>query len=356
MVTGIGGGGHGEQIYKALRMSENKYDIIGTDMMSESAGLKLADHAYLVPGASSPEYIPGILELCRKHNVKALFHGSEPELKAFSRDRDLIRKNGIELFINPAHVIETCMDKSATVKFLSNNGFNFPRSVTIRSKADVEQVTFMPVVIKPSIASGGSANTIIAQNKSELEMFCAYMSGIYSEYIVQEYVGTPESEYTVGVLLDMQSNLVNSIAVKRFISSSLGCRLKVKNKTGNTSLGEYLIISSGISQGEIGSFPEVCGPCEKIALALGCTGAVNIQCRLVDGKVYVFEINPRFSGTTSLRAMVGYNEPDLLIRKHILGEKILSRFTYKSGFIMRRLEEVFIEHEFVRGLRGKAIA
>ena len=34
----------------------------------------------------------------------------------------------------------------------------------------------------------------------------------------------------------------------------------------------------------------------------------------------MFEINPRFSGTTSLRAMVGYNEPDVLIRHHVLGE------------------------------------
>ena len=79
-------------------------------------------------------------------------------------------------------------------------------------------------------------------------------------------------------------------------------------------------------------------------MALGCRGAVNIQCRMVESKVYVFEINPRFSGTTSLRAMVGYNEPDILIRKHLLGENIKSNFTYKSGVIMRGLEEKFINN------------
>ena len=72
---------------------------------------------------------------------------------------------------------------------------------------------------------------------------------------------------------------------------------------------------------------------------------MNIQCRLVGDKVYVFEINPRFSGTTSLRAMVGYNEPDLLVRKHILGEEIEKHFTYREGVILRSLKETLITRQ-----------
>ena len=32
LLTGIGGGGHGEQILKALRLGELEYDIVGTDV------------------------------------------------------------------------------------------------------------------------------------------------------------------------------------------------------------------------------------------------------------------------------------------------------------------------------------
>jgi carbamoyl-phosphate synthase large subunit len=59
----------------------------------------------------------------------------------------------------------------------------------------------------------------------------------------------------------------------------------------------------------------------------------------------VFEINPRFSGTTSLRAMVGFNEPDLLIRRHVLQEKIEPHFKYGSGIIVRGLSELLINPE-----------
>jgi carbamoyl-phosphate synthase large subunit len=134
--------------------------------------------------------------------------------------------------------------------------------------------------------------------------------------------------------------------------SMLSNRIKLHNRTGNASLGPILAISNGVSQGEIGPFPRVTGPCEALALALGCRGTVNIQCRVVGDDVYVFEINPRFSGTTSLRALVGYNEPDVLIRRHVLGEAITTRFPYQSGLVMRGLAEVLIQARDVSDARG----
>ena len=126
--------------------------------------------------------------------------------------------------------------------------------------------------------------------------------------------------------------------------AALSNRTKVPNRTGHARLGPVLAISSGVSQGRIGRFEEVCGQCEEIAVALGARGAFNIQCRVVDGRVVVFEINPRFSGTTSLRAMVGYNEPDTLVRQHVLGERITPRFPYREGVIVRSLAETLISN------------
>jgi len=115
------------------------------------------------------------------------------------------------------------------------------------------------------------------------------------------------------------------------------------NNFESNGLGSHLGISSGISQGEIGRFPSVTNQCKEIAAKLGATSAMNIQCRLVNGKVYVFEINPRFSGTTSLRAICGYNEPEILVRSHFLNEQIHPDFGYKSGVILRSLTESFSE-------------
>ena len=344
LVTGVGGGGHGEQILKALKISDGVvYDIVGADMSKFSMGLAKVRNREILPAANHPDYLQQLLELCRKYDVKALFHGSEPELRVMSHNRKVIEDAGIFLPINPASVIDLCMDKNRTAQFLNENGFQTLRFKNVSKVSDIEGVDYFPVVLKPSLGGGGSANVMIAQSKNELEMFTTFLLNEYPEFIVQEYVGTPQNEFTVGVLTDMEGEYINSIAMNRYIMSSLSNRIKVKNRTQNSDLGDMLAISSGVSQGELGRFRQITEPCSKLALKLGATGSINLQCRLWKDKIYVFEINPRFSGTTSSRALVGYNEPDVLIRKHLFDEKIKVDFSYRGGLVLRGLEEVYYQ-------------
>ena len=131
------------------------------------------------------------------------------------------------------------------------------------------------------------------------------------------------------------------IAIRRNILSGLSNRLKVANRTGRDELGATLAVSSGISQGEIGEFRELRNACEELAVELDSRGPLNIQCRWWRDELIVFEINPRFSGTTMLRALAGFNEPDLLIRQAVLGEEIERGFEYEHGVVLRGLSEVF---------------
>ena len=123
MVTGVGGGGNGEQLVKALRMSDKNYFLIGADITPVSKGLFYVDQKRILPPASDPNYIEALLQVCREEGVQALFTGSEPELKKISAVQDEIRAAGIFLPMNPQSVIETCMDKSKTMAFLDENGF-----------------------------------------------------------------------------------------------------------------------------------------------------------------------------------------------------------------------------------------
>lgn len=343
LVTGVGGGGHGEQILKALRLAATPYRIVGTDVSRCSKGLVDADAAELLPPASDPAYLAALFEVCARYGVVAVFHGSEPELKVMSAHRGEFARRNLFLPINPTFVIDTCMDKVKTAEFLRTAGFRAPSFLRVTSRSELESFDRLPAVIKPSVGGGGSANMFLAQTGEELRIFGEHLLSIYPEFIVQEYVGTPDGEYTVGVLSSMDGELLNSIAVRRNILSSLSNRVRIPNRTGRAELGPVLALSNGVSQGEIGRFPEVTAECERIARALGSRGPINVQCRLVGSDVCVFEINPRFSGTTSLRAMVGYNEPDVLIRKHLLKEPIEPHFPYRSGVILRGLAETLLD-------------
>lgn len=343
LVTAVGGGGHGEQVLTALRLAEAPYHVVGTDMSPGAVGFLDADEAYVVPPADDPAYLPTLLELCLETRVEVLITGVEKELKVISSHRDAFERIGVWLPFNPPAVIDVCMDKWRTFCFLKENDVPVPRTFRVEREEDVDDVDVLPAIIKPSIGGGGSNNVFVAQDGEELRALCRYLLRQGLTPLVQEYVGTPDSEFTVGVLTALDGKLIDSIAIKRDLRGSLSVRSRVRNRTGRRELSDVLTVSSGISQGTVADFKEVREDCERIAARLGARGPLNIQCRFVDGRVYPFEINPRFSGTTSLRAMVGFNEPDLLIRHHLLGEALPPRVEYRFGRLARGLSGRFIE-------------
>lgn len=342
LVTGAGGAGVGSQVLKALRIAKTPYNIVATDVTEFSSAFCQSDKAYVAPPARDAAYISEILGICQKERIKILVPGSEQELTQISANRG--KFGGILLLINTAEVVRLCMDKWETYKFLRDNGFNAPKSLLLESEASsgVAKAFKVPAVIKPAQESFGSSNVFLAQDLEEILFFARYLRKQGVKPIVQEYVGSCEEEYTVGVLTDMRDgNLIGSMALKRQILSGLSNRLRVKNRLSISDHSAVLAISSGVSQGVIDDYPDVRDCCERIALKLGSRGAMNIQCRVVDGKVYPFEINPRHSGTTYLRAMMGFNEPDILIRWHILGDVIPS-INFRKGVIMRGTSEFLL--------------
>lgn len=335
LVTGAGGS-LGHEIIKALRLA-NSYRVVGVDVTGW--GLFGVNEAYTVPPASDPSYIDILLGVCDQHQIQVLIPGSDLELRTVSENREGLIGAGVLPLINTPDVIRLGMDKSATMDFLRDNGFMLPLSLVVRTEGDVPNNFPLPAIVKPSTGSGGSNNVFVVQDRDELAFACRYLVRQGRAALLQEYVGTPDDEYTVGVSHTLDGKLVGSIVLRRHILNGLSNRIRVPNRTGRQEFSPVLAVSSGISQGVIDDFPEVRCMCEAIAEALGSGGPLNIQCRFVDGELYPFEINPRFSGTTHIRAMVGFNEPDILIRHHLLGEAVPDTINYKFGHIVRGLVE-----------------
>jgi len=345
LVTAIGGGGHGDQVLKALRLAPaGRYRIHGADANPQCPQAQVVERFVVLPPASSPNYIDALLHECKVRRVDVLIHGCESERRVFSENRSQIEGEGIFLPINPSQLIRDCMDKARTNSMLAALGFEPPRFRELNAVDDIDAIDWFPVVVKPPVGGGGSLNVFIAQDRAELRSLCGFLGlGVHSSrFMVQEYVGTPESEYTVGVLHDMDGQYLNAISLRRYLVGGLHVRATVPNRTKRHDLGPRLVVSSGVSHGEIGRHAEITSQCKGIAAAIGARGPLNIQCRVEAGRVSVFEINPRFSGTTSIRAMVGYNEPDVLIRRHVLGEKVVADFPYREAVVLRSLSESIV--------------
>jgi carbamoyl-phosphate synthase large subunit len=341
LVTGVGGAAVGNQVLKALRLAETKYRLVAADASPENLNLAQVELAHVLPAASDPRYLDQIVAICRAEQVDVVVPGSEPELKLLIHFREHLTSLGILLLTNDPQVIDLCTDKMATYQFLQEHGFPAPRSVLVEKEADITMPADFPLILKPARDSGGSRNVFIAQEEDELLFFARYLLRNTDALLIQEYVGTAEEEYTIGVLSGLDGELLGSIALHRFIGDALSTRLTVPNRTARSELGNKLVVSSGFSHGTIRDFSEVRKKCEEIAAALGSRGPLNIQCRVVGGALIPFEFNPRFSGSTSIRALADFNEPDLLIRRELRGEKC-PRPQFREGVILRSLRENWI--------------
>jgi carbamoyl-phosphate synthase large subunit len=336
LITGVAGGVIGRQCMKALELAQTDYKIITCDINPNSLGLYLADNSYIVPKVTDGKYLETIFRLCEKEGIKVVIPGSEPELEKLCEYQEEFKNKGILLLANDPKVIKTCQDKWLTNDFLKENSFKYPKSYIPKDKDDVDQLPF-PVIIKPTSGGSGSKGVFIAQNPDELTFFIEYLKKQGMDSIIQEYVGSADEEYTVGVLHSLDGEHLGTFVLKRIVKLGLSTKSSVKDYNND----EVYIISSGVSQGIVDDFPDVAEFALKVAESLKSRGPLNIQCRKTDQGIFLFEINPRFSGTTSIRALCNYNEPDLLIRKHLLNQEV-GEIKIKKGLVLRDLENYYV--------------
>lgn len=334
LIAGIGGASLGTEIFKSLKLAK-RYNIYGADISPYAYGLyeKGFKKTYLV---KENNYIDDILQICKKEKIDAIIPGGEKPLELISNNQEYFHKKNILLAINSQRVTSLCTDKIKTFDYLRERNIPVPFTRVINDSADLTNIPY-PCVIKPSVGSGGSVFAYILENKEEAKLFLSYFKKRKLKAIIQEYIPIDEGEFTIGVLSFPDGTLAGSIALKRLFSSKLSILMKTENR----------IISSGYSQGVIDNFDEIKKQAEAITRIINSKGPLNIQGRVKNGVFYPFEINPRFSASTYLRAMAGFNEIDMFLQ-FLFTHKKSSLPRIKYGYYFRSLEEKFVSFRKIK--------
>lgn len=314
MVLAVGGN-VSQGILKALRRSSLPLRTVGTDVSPDQMGLYTVDSGHVVPWASDPAFLPEVARICRTEKVDILLTGCEPILDWLVRNRAAVEaETGALCPVNTPEVHDIGEDKLLTCQWLLKNGFNVPRFAAVDGPAAVRAMAKepgYPLIAKPR-RGGGARGLILVENGDDLE-YVLRRPG----YLVQECLGDDDGEYTVGCFCDRDNQVAGSIVMRRHLLAGTTYRAWVEDH------------------------PEVRREAEGIAAALGAVGPCNIQLRMTPRGPVCFEINPRFSGTTPLRAAFGFNEVEAFLRHFVLGEPVtLPRVT--KGVALRYWNELYV--------------
>lgn len=318
LVTGAGAL-LGQGILRSLRMGNNKYHIVSADPSELSTGHVLADSSYLIPFVNDNKYLERIEEIILKEKIECIFIGTDVELPIFSRKKEYLEnKYNIKVFVSSEKVIEISNDKKKTADFLKENNFPYPFSIMTSDTLGIKKLNELaeyPYIAKP-VDGARSKGLRMINNEKDLKEVCSFENNL----VVQEYIEEDEGEYTTGCL-------VVGGECKAVVSMVRDLR------DGNTW--------RAYRNKETSKYDEII---ENVVNKLEADGAINFQYRIKNGKPIIFEINGRFSGTTPLRAMFGFNEVEALINFHIKG-KTIQTINLKEGVILRAFSDIFIENE-----------
>lgn len=317
LVTGAGAL-LGQGIIRSLRRSSKATRIIAVDPSQQSAGLYWADEAFLVPLARDPRYLDRLREIIALTRPQAIFVGTDVELELLAENRAGIEADfDTHVLVSSPHVVRTADDKYATAKFFHQHGFAHPASALPEAGDEVDALVAQvgyPLIVKPR-RGARSVGVVKVANWDELRLATAGRRDL----VVQECVGTSHDEYTASVLV-FEGRPLASIVMRRDL------------RDGNT----YRAFTE--------SFPELNAATRAWGAALRPHGPANFQFRIdSDGRPKVFEINARFSGTTPLRQLVGFDEVEMCLRYLLHGEAIRQP-SIEAAAILRHWSETKVSY------------
>lgn len=322
LVTGAGAV-LGQGIIKSLRSATIPCEIFAVDPSPLSPGLYWADQAALLPMANSPDYPGAVEDLLDRTRPDIVLVGTDVELGVFADHRQEWESHyTTKILVSDPETIEIADDKYATACFLERHGLDHPLSALPEDREALESLIAtagFPLIVKPRRGARAVGVSVVS-NPAELSQAIAGRTGL----VVQQMAGPDDQEYTAGVLF-FDDEVKASIVLRRDL------------RDGNTH------------RAYVEDYPECDEYVRSVAMALKPYGPANFQFRKgEDQRCRLFEINARFSGTTPMRALAGFNEVDLALRYLLRGEPIVQP-NVRKGVILRYLQEQFVDAASVMG-------
>jgi carbamoyl-phosphate synthase large subunit len=265
---------------RALRLAGGGAVIV-TDVNPLSPTVYVADRSYQVPLSTDPAYLDAIDRVCRVERIGLLVPTIDDELTLFAERAAALAAMGVRVVVSPPETTAACHDKLETARLLAAHGL--PAVETWRAD-DVPATAAYPLFIKPRFGRGGVGAFPIA-DEAQLRFFRDYVP----DPVVQPYLHGPE--FTIDVLADFDGRPLSVVPRER------------------------VVIRAGVvDRGRTVKDPALIALGAACAAAIRAVGAINIQCRVVDGRPIVFEINPRFSGGIPLTIAAGADFPRMLVQ------------------------------------------
>lgn len=296
LVTGIGAIiGYG--IVNSLRQSSIPTRIIGMDIYENNYGRHLVDVFYQAKLAYSGEYEDFIVNLVQNEQIDLIIPGIEQDMY---RLYELQKKIPTQIVLNNQLLTEISKDKWLTYTYLrDNSNINLIPTAINLTYLECTSIYGKRFIMKPR-TSYASKGLHIVDNQTDFDFYDSLNA---HKNVYQPLIGTIDEEYTIAVFGDGNGGYYDSLILRRYLA-----------QTGATDKAEVVIEDK-----------QIMSYVTELVKLTRPIGPTNIQLRKANGKLYLLEINPRVSSSTSIRCAAGYNEAEMCVKYYLLHETIVAK-------------------------------
>lgn len=323
LLTSVGRRAYMVKYFKEVLGDTGKVYVCNSD--DKSIAFKYADEKVISPLIYDENYIPFLLDYCKKKSIDILISLFDIDLLMLAKHKKQFEETGTRVIVSNPQIVEICNDKWKTYQFLVNNGFHAP--VTFLNINDVlEKITQgkldYPIVVKPRYGCG-SISVAIAYDEEDLHYLTKKANmDIANSYLKYESAAAEEKVIYQECLSGQEygADIINDLEGK---NKSVIVRKKIAMRSGETDIAELV------------DEPAIRRELEKLSQVTKHIANMDCDIFLVDGAPYILEMNARFGGGYPFSHMGGCNLPKAIVewvKGNTVDKNVISARAGVTGF------------------------
>ena len=302
------GSGVGQSVINSLRLSRLPIKTFGFGTNPFAYGAYDCNVYDYTLSIYDDGYIDNLINKCLEHKIDLVIPGLDDEAMLFAQNAHKFEASGIKAIFAGEELISICRDKERMSKDLNKIVNVFVKSYdrnTLTEDIESGKIRF-PFIAKPR---GGFASRGIEIIRCKNDI-----SKISEDHIIQELAIPIKEDPNYGYYMRQITKSINpqvsevSIQIVYDPEGHLMGKMCSYNKLNNGVPIEIVPYDNEY----IWSIIDKLTP---VLLKLGLRGPINIQGRITEDGLKLFEMNPRFTGITGLRALMGFNEVEACVKE-----------------------------------------
>jgi carbamoyl-phosphate synthase large subunit len=314
-VSGVSGVvGYG--IVRNLKRAYPNTIVYGTALDHFNIGAQIVDFFSICPRSDSESYISWLSEFIETNRIDFAIPGIDVDMNCWNLNRDVFSDAGCIPVLNDSKLIQLTENKFKF--FLEVNQYQFAHTIPTRDSGTFDELCQLfgasQFIAKPKVGFAKKGFREISSKSDFEELTLENPDGL----IFQPNLYSDGYEYTSSVFGDGKGGFSSIISLHRRLAgegySNYACSVNEMN------------LSSAIL--------DYCNVFKPI-------GPTNFQFMVKTEKLYLLEINPRFSSSTSMRAVLGYNESKMAIDYFEHGALPVQP-AIANGSVIRFIEDFYV--------------